>query len=562
MAVVQKVLSGKDARSLAEHLLGKQRALPAVVVTAGSGDLRGLISAGTVADDVGELAEVWWMPTGDVTWEFKAAMPDLTQVFGDAGRVYDLEGEWKTNAYASTLYMCGTAERARQIEEDLVADAMEAAAKAGLLAARTAKARMVTGVVRGFPAQGRAIVRGDFGFATIRSELVPGAIPVERVLRVGMSVTGRLDERDKLFDLTDAVRAPEMALSHYSVGDTVLVRVKTVGRAVVAVELYPGKVVEIRVSQVTGHSDDDLRDLMSIGEVVAARVERTGSWLLSMADVDDEVDPVACSLLEGGPPWLETLVVETEDAMEDVPDLGVDPNAPTAPEVEPLETPTREPAPIVAVAPGPNAHQIARLNESYQRERRTAESLRAEIAQLSRNMESLETEVVRSRRTIEHLKTRQRELLKKARKGRPVDAESATDLFIDSEQQLRHEVYLEWVERIPASDKDARPLPNGWSIGPGFLESLAERPADLRPKVVAVMVEVLLDLVASSPGREVHRLRTGMGGDAPYVQRTPGEFCFRCAVQQKTPGAPRLHYWKAGNAIEFSRVVPHDDMDP
>ena len=294
-----------QARTLADHLLGPTRRLPAVVITAGSGDGDGLISAQNVADDVGELAEVWWMRTGDPTWEFTDAMPDLTQVFGDAARVYALDGEWQTNPFASKLYMCGTAARAEHIEDDLVADAMEAAGRAGLLQQKVATSRIVEGQVYGFPAPGRAWIKGPFGLATVRSELVPGRVPVERLLTPGMTVQGRLDENDMLIDIGDMVRSSAEALADYNVGDDVLVRVKTVGSSVVAVEMYPETIVEMRVGEVTGNDRDDLRDLMSEGEVLVATVQRTGSWILTMKDVEDDAEPRAASLLNGGPPWLE-----------------------------------------------------------------------------------------------------------------------------------------------------------------------------------------------------------------------------------------------------------------
>jgi hypothetical protein len=36
----------------------------------------------------------------------------------------------------------------------------------------------------------------------------------------------------------------------------------------------------------------------------------------------------------------------------------------------------------------------------------------------------------------------------------------------------------------------------------------------------------------------------------------------RVALQQGTPSARRLHYWKIGDRVELSRVALHDDMRP
>lgn len=562
MAIVQRVTTTGQARALAEHLLGTDRRLPSVVVTAGAGDGDGLISAQNVADDVGELAEVWWMRTGDPTWEFKAAMPDLTQVFGDAARVYALDDDWKTNAYASRLYMCGTESRARVVEDELVADAMEAAGRAGLLKKRVAAATIVSGKVTGFPAAGRALVRGDFGFATIRSELVPGSPPVERLLHPGMEVRGRYDDRDKLIDISESVRPAAEALADCAVGDTVLVRVKTVGSSVVAVEIYPHKVVEMRVAQVTGNDRDDLRDLMSVGEVVAARVDRTESWILSMLEVDDFAEIHEVSLLPGGPGWLEQDEPVDAEASVEAGAASVA-EVVAAPVQAAVETPAvKERVPPTAPVPGPQAGQIVSLQQALERQRGIAESLQAETAQLLRSLEHLEDQRRRDERTIEQLKTRQRGLLKKSRKA-DASVGDASEAFNDPVLQLRHDVYLAWVAKIPAGEKGDKPLPETWMVGPHFCDSVAAMKPEVRDKVPEVVVEILLGIAERSDAREMHPLRTSIAGDAAAVSRDDGATCWRVSVQRRSPSAARLHFWRRpGHPIELSRVGVHDDLRP
>lgn len=65
------------------------------------------------------------------------------------------------------------------------------------------------------------------------------------------------------------------------------------------------------------------------------------------------------------------------------------------------------------------------------------------------------------------------------------------------------------------------------------------------------------------PARDLHRLRSGEGGDDAYVVRADGSRCWRSAIEQSTPGARRLRYWELpGGAVELSRVVHHDDTRP
>ena len=564
MAKVERITSAGGARALAERLLSKGRKLPLVLITAGNGTADGLISAHAVADDVGELAEVCWMPTGDATWAFTDAMPPLTQVFGDAARVYAIDEEWKTNPWASRLHMCGTRDKALQIEDELVGEAMQAAARAGLLAQRVKLARTVTGEVKGFPSAGRALVRGAFGLAAIRAELVAVDVEINSLLTIGMSVIGKLDEQERLIDVAPMLLSADAALSAYEIGDVVPARVRTVGRTVVALELHPKKVVEIGVPQVTGNASDDLRDLMSVGEIVPVRVERVDNWILSMLDVEDVAMTPACSLLPHGPSWIQ--VVEAEPLLEDEPPAEREVHDLVAVPVVPA-VPTFEKPPAVAPrppAPGPHAHELLTAREALVRERSTTESLRAELAQLSRSFDEAEAEVAKARREIEHLRTERRRLIAKAGKARrTADPARPADYFNDPEQALRHEVYLAWVQRIPAGEKTIRRMPSEWLIGDHFIESLMAMPPEVRDKVPDVIFEVLVGIADRSDGRELHRLRTGTGGDDPVIQRAGGETCWRVAVQRGTPSAARLHFWRGpGTPIELSRVVRHDDMRP
>jgi hypothetical protein len=73
----------------------------------------------------------------------------------------------------------------------------------------------------------------------------------------------------------------------------------------------------------------------------------------------------------------------------------------------------------------------------------------------------------------------------------------------------------------------------------------------------------LTGLAPEMNGLQVHRLRTGSGGDDPIRQRDDGAVCWRVSLQVNTPSARRMHYWKLpGGAYELSRVVLHDDVEP
>jgi hypothetical protein len=138
---------------------------------------------------------------------------------------------------------------------------------------------------------------------------------------------------------------------------------------------------------------------------------------------------------------------------------------------------------------------------------------------------------------------------------------SVEGLFLDTEDQFRFEVDLEWALRIPAADKPKRSLA-GYMIGPAFLASLDEVKGVNRAKVVSVVVEVLTGLAMELPGRDLHPLRVSEVGVAAAVTRADGATCWRVALQQSTPQAARLHFWRLGEWHELSRVVRHDDFRP
>ncbi|MEV0891721.1 hypothetical protein [Promicromonospora sp. MEB111] len=134
--------------------------------------------------------------------------------------------------------------------------------------------------------------------------------------------------------------------------------------------------------------------------------------------------------------------------------------------------------------------------------------------------------------------------------------------FADDEEQLRFEVLTEWARAIPAAEKAGRPLAD-YTLGPRFLASLTEVEGVSRDRVVWTLVMVLTGLALDMNGLQVHRLRTGAGGDDPFRHRDDGAVCWRVSLQVNTPSARRLHYWKLpGGAYELSRVVLHDDVEP
>jgi hypothetical protein len=149
--------------------------------------------------------------------------------------------------------------------------------------------------------------------------------------------------------------------------------------------------------------------------------------------------------------------------------------------------------------------------------------------------------------------------LRRATSSRP----SAAPVFADRERGFRHLVEAAWARRIPVAEQPERDLP-AYVVTDAFLDSLDEVEGITTEKVADVVMELLTGIAETSPGRDMHRMRTGAGGDNPVRHRAQdGAICWRIALQVSTPSARRLHAWKLSDGRwELASVRKHDDVEP
>jgi hypothetical protein len=576
------------AERLAEHLLDAQRSKPVVVITAAAGQSAPYIDVDQIIRDVSELADVYVLPTGSITVAMASRLPEKTQVYGGAGRVYPVHSAWQANPYAAPLRFAFGPAQGPAATEKLIADALGAAHAAGLdIKGVGATVVRVAGRVEALFPPSCAVVRTDDDrHATIWQDLLLPGLPIERAFQVGMRIGGLLDVDESRIDVSASLRKPGEALAGYPVGAVVLGRVVTVDTISACVELYPGARPEMSATEVTGNPLDRLTTLMSVGEVLPVRVTARGGhdgrgWHLSMLDVEDSEEPLASpGLLPGGPPWL----VVAEAAPETAPGVVESPAELVEPAVDPaLSPPESLPSnspkgdkvtdePPAQIDDGESLlRRIARLEGQVQQLRTSKRALQVELDGFREQSRELFAEVQRlgetagrARTSLRVEKQKSQQLDKKLRAAKaaaPVSSPSGV-LFTDPERQFSYDVEVEYAHRIPAAEKAIRPR-RELRLGPEFLSSLKDIEGVDRRKVVAVTVEVITDLVATLESRGLHPLREGRGAaEHDVVRAGDGARCMRVALQRKTPSARRLHYWKIGEAIELSRVVKHDDMTP
>jgi hypothetical protein len=400
-------------------------------------------------------------------------------------------------------------------------------------------------------------VECDGQLVVIAEELTVPDVPLERILRTGMIVAGTLDPDNERLDIRSALLPASDALAEYALGDVVLALVAGVDEDAARLRLYPQVDIQVPRSEITSNDLDDLRTLMTPGEILAARVTSTApDWQLSLIDVDDdEVPRPAPSLIDGGPPWIE------------LADQGPEPDVETIPAIPPpIDLLPAEPEPVVPTSSPLAAEDSTRVND-LRDQLKAGEveiaRLRSDLSAVRQEHHLLKSQFDQAQRSVEHARRQLEQTRSRLRKagGRRQVVRDLPE-FADPEQRFRIEVTLAWASRTPLDEQRTRPLPE-YSIGPSFLDSVGSIEGISRDKIAGVVFEVLTGRAQQMPSRELHQLRENETGNAPVVRRLDGAVCWRVSMQSNTPQARRLHYWQIpGGRIELSRVVLHDDFRP
>lgn len=307
--VVEVLTTSEQARVLAERLLDRARSRPLALVSTAAGHRDPFIDVDALIAEVEDVCDVIVIETGEATWSLSQSLPPLTQVYGGAGRVYPIGIGWQMQPRVSPLrFAHGLHDRDRTTAL-LVSDALSMALEAGLFDRATpGRARVdVTGTVLGIPVPSRAMVSHAGGLATISPETMGVDVDLAHLVSRGMQVTGTLDVASGRLDVRSSLSGADEALAGVRPGDVVLARVTAVEPASASFRLHPQLDVVVSGSGITANPLDRLNSLLTVGEVVLARVVTTSPvWSLSLLDIDEsDVAVPAPSLLPGGPPWLD-----------------------------------------------------------------------------------------------------------------------------------------------------------------------------------------------------------------------------------------------------------------
>lgn len=571
----------RSGEELALHLMQPRR-LHSIVVTRGMRTEVPEIDAQAIFDEVKDWAEVIEVPSGRLTYELRDNLPIGWEVFGTAGRVYPI-GLGSRGIQPGRPHVVRAGESITRIGNELIdevlflpdprtlvvstsptpgpghraADPVRTVGSSGLVSMGTGSiALLVTGVVTGFRDNGftAAIALESGGSAEIRSEDIYPHAPLTWMVETGSRLAGVYEPGAGRLSIRESVLHPRL-LQHYAWDQVVPCLVLEAGSESAVLVPMPGENITVRRADVSSNELDDVDSLLAPGQVVAARlVNAAGVRKLVLVDVDDD-EPVAVAplLVRGGTPWL----VMDRDY---VPELG--------------ESQTGGATVGLPVIPAPEKQREAlrqallqidalksELKVLRQQEASSAvTALGLALEQLGRHRAEATKFRTLLRDKSEALNENHRIARKKARTRIGAAPSDARDKFTDEDAALRHELYLEWVQRVPANEKAAYPWNPGFTIGPKFAASFYAHGAALRAKTLKALVQLLIGRADRMAAREVHPKRTGPGGDDPQVVReSDGATCWRMSVEIGVAAARRVHYWKLPDGrIELHELVVHD----
>lgn len=307
-----RIGAADEVDALARRILDPARPKPLVVVTSLAGATGGREASvpfdpKSLFDEIGDVAEVVLLPTGELSMRLDQQLPDMTQVYGGAGRCYPVGFGAAPDWRRSPLRFPGP-NAARNLER-LIGDVIEQAHAAGLFDHAPARAVAVSGEVRGVLANGeRALVRLDSGgLATVWADLIFGPVPLEWALAPGCRVHGMLDESTNRLALDPIpVDAASLAAA-FPHGCVTLALVIEAGPEHAVLTLHPDHRIRVHRADVSPNPLDRVDLLLTDGDVVPVRVVHlsTGALHLRLSDVDDD-EPLVASLplFEGATPWL------------------------------------------------------------------------------------------------------------------------------------------------------------------------------------------------------------------------------------------------------------------
>jgi predicted RNA-binding protein with RPS1 domain len=318
---------------LVREVVDPNRGKPIVCISIPTWASGPLLDPVALAAELGELADIYVLPTGELSWELTDRLPPRLDVYGGAVRIWwPLEGR-EANPFEHPLFLIHD----RSESDQVITRIVESLERRGFLKReRLAEGAEVPGVVTRVLRHGAElrVAGGEEAFAhTSHLTSIPSLGPAQ-VVRAGQAVRVRVGSAS-----SDGRRVPVSLLpfepdlwerfqAQYHEGMLVEGVVGEMRNFGAFVEIFPGIRGVLHKGQITreewvSHPEDQLIE----GEVIAVRItriDRDGKQIdLSCLGVDkDEETEVPAALYPDGPPWLEEPPPEPDEgpADEEIPE--------------------------------------------------------------------------------------------------------------------------------------------------------------------------------------------------------------------------------------------------
>lgn len=562
-----------DLRGFMELLKNPERSKPICIVSLPFGSPNPAFDVEELERQAGDLASIYLIPTGDLTIALANELSTKVAVFNGAAKV--IPTDWQDAVEIPRTFYCNAKFQGRDTQI-LIDHIWKLADEKDLEKYLHVKTKAASATVSKFLGSRAFVKLEDGALATIRQELSTPGYPMEWVFSIGQRLSGKLNETERLF-LPD-IREESLAslVETYGFGNLVPALIKITERKTGVATIFPGIDINFELAEISGNDLDLVTDFLSPGQVVAMRIYRDhqGRTRLKMNDIeDDEVAVEAVSVFAGGPPWLiedRDIPIETEE-IEDTPEITQ-----SEPEFELVEEIVAEiPKPHPGNYHAPTTKPVPVLTGRTEDQwRGYAKGLEAKITGLNIELKLARNSEIVALRQVNALKTQIGELSRSNAKSRRNSAakdlnksttRSRQDRWDNTEDWFNEELRRVWISRYKQSEREQKyPIDyTKFSYGPGFFETVFEKDLteDELRKAVRVIVDIVTGREADARQNSVHPLRESEAPSASIRSRPDGATAWRASVEQNTPQARRLHFWKLpNNNIELAKIVRHDDF--
>ncbi len=544
MATVRSVSSADAAGFVRDVLYSRTRARPVVAVSTKGKAGNFLLDPAVLAEALGDRADVVTIETGEAAWALGALLPKRMDVYGGAARIWWPGLTPASDPQAHPLVFLWSAEEAPRVLRSIVASVTHGQPRAGRAGPAeppapvpaaapvedprgptAAPGRVLDAVVDSLDG-GRIRVRvgdrkgpvkfADVPLARLAAELRPGQrIPVREVAEPG--------QRDPSYSVRGLLRDPWKRIAgEYAVGDVVRARVARLGEGHMLVELLPDAHALVPVRELDWTFVRHPGDLYKGGELVRVKI----------LTLEPEIRKCSVSIKQAfGAPVHGAIAAG------------------------PGEEPFLADGPGTAAAFGEAADAAADAGQAEARRwKEELDSALQDREDLLRQRAAAHEQNAALKRDVRSAEDRLRALEGRLTAG--LDPTSSEPAFLLA-------VRVEYARRFDESDRAAHPLQR-MRVGREFLARLRDLDGVEVGKVVEVCAQVASGRARAIQGRSVHELRSGAPGSAGRTRAADGAKAWRCALQDGTPSARRLHWWQipgpAGATIEFAAVALHDDV--